>query len=75
MLASSITQKGQTTIPSQVRAALHLETGDRLGYKIKEDGTVKVFKIDPLDELYHQSLSQNLDEWSSQEDEEAYGDL
>ena len=39
-IQSTITSKGQTTIPSEVRQALGLKPGDKLRYRIGEDGTV-----------------------------------
>ncbi len=74
MLQSSMTQKGQTTIPVQIRQALKLSPGDRLCYEV-HDQEVVIKKIDPLDVLYHQSLSQSLGEWLSKEDDDAYRDL
>ncbi len=35
MLHSTITKKGQTTIPGEVRAALNIHPGDRLEYKLE----------------------------------------
>ena len=35
MLHSTITKKGQTTIPNEVRAALNIRPGDRLEYKLE----------------------------------------
>lgn len=35
MLHSTITKKGQTTIPGEVRAALNIRPGDRLEYKLE----------------------------------------
>jgi len=37
MLHSTVTKKGQTTIPSEVRAALHIQPGDRLEYIVEGD--------------------------------------
>lgn len=74
MLQSSLTQKGQTTIPVQVRQVLKLDAGDRLSYEI-HDQEVIIKKIDPLDIFYHQSLGQSLGEWLSKGDDDAYGDL
>ena len=39
-IQSTITSKGQTTIPSEVRQALGLKPGDKLRYRIGEDGRV-----------------------------------
>lgn len=40
MAESTITSKGQITIPKVVREQLHLETGDTVYFDIREDGTV-----------------------------------
>lgn len=37
MLHSTITAKGQTTIPGQIRRALHIKPGDKLAYRIEGD--------------------------------------
>jgi AbrB family looped-hinge helix DNA binding protein len=35
MLHSTITKKGQTTIPNEIRVALNIHPGDRLEYKLE----------------------------------------
>jgi antitoxin PrlF len=40
MLKSTITERGQTTIPAEVRKALSLKPHQRLTYEIREDGVV-----------------------------------
>jgi AbrB family looped-hinge helix DNA binding protein len=42
MPTSTITSKGQVTIPTEVRAALGLKQGDRLEFVVLEDGTISV---------------------------------
>ncbi len=39
---SSLTSKGQTTIPQEIRTYLGLQTGDKLEFIIEEDGRVVV---------------------------------
>ncbi len=39
MAVSTITSKGQTTIPKSVRERLHLKTGDRVEFVARDDGT------------------------------------
>jgi AbrB family looped-hinge helix DNA binding protein len=42
MAASTITSKGQITVPKAVRERLALQPGDRLSFIIHDDGTVTV---------------------------------
>ena len=37
---STLTSKGQTTLPSQIRKALHLKAGDKILYEIKGNEVV-----------------------------------
>lgn len=74
MFTSKLSSKGQVTIPKEVRVALDLRPGDQVGYEI-EDGAVRLRRVEPLDLAYHAALSETLEEWSSPEDEEAFGDL
>ncbi len=45
MFHSTVTQKGQTTIPGAVRDALHIQPGDKLEYTI--DGNQAVIRVHP----------------------------
>jgi len=71
---STVTEKGQATIPAEIRHRLKLIAGDKVGFEVSE-GKVFLRRIEPFDYLYHQSLSKTLSEWDSAEDEEAYCDL
>ena len=44
MIISTLTSKGQTTIPKPVRDALHLNTNDKIAYELHDDK----FTIYPL---------------------------
>jgi AbrB family looped-hinge helix DNA binding protein len=50
MRESTITVKGQTTLPRDVRAALGLTSGDRVRYVIL-DGEVRILKARSVKEL------------------------
>ncbi len=40
MAVSTITSKGQTTIPSEIRRRLRLKPGDRIEFVVERDGKV-----------------------------------
>ena len=74
MLMSKLSTQGQVTIPKRVRETLGLEPGDRVGYEI-DAGGVRIVRVEPFDAAFHAALSETMDEWTSQEDEEAFRDL
>jgi len=76
MLAvAKITAKGQTTIPQEVRAALHVAPGDLIAWEVGADGTATVRRVQPLDIDYLRAVEGTLSEWSGSADEEAYREL
>jgi AbrB family looped-hinge helix DNA binding protein len=42
MSEAKLTSKGQITVPKRVREVLAVQPGDRLAFRIHEDGTVSV---------------------------------
>lgn len=42
MISSTVTSKGQTTIPKEIRAAANLRPGDRIQFTVLQDGTILV---------------------------------
>lgn len=42
MPGSTVSSKGQVTIPKEVRDALRLDTGDRVLFVVRDDGTVEL---------------------------------
>lgn len=74
MHISTLTSKGQATIPAEVRKSLALKAGDKVTFEII-DHKVILQKAQPFDYQYHNALSQTLSEWDSPEDDEAYRDL
>jgi len=76
MLAvAKITAKGQTTIPQDVRTALHVAPGDLIAWEVGADGTATVRRVQPLDLDYLRAVEGTLSEWSGSADEEAYREL
>ncbi len=70
-----ITAKGQTTIPQDVRTALHIAPGDLIAWEVGADGTAIVRRVQPLDIEYLRAVEGTLSEWAGRADEEAYRDL
>ena len=72
---AKITAKGQTTIPQDVRSALHMAPGDLIAWEVRPDGTATVRRIRPLDLEYLRAVEGTLSEWTGAADEEAYREL
>ena len=51
MLESSISKKGQTTLPKPVREALGVQAGDRVRYVVFE-GEVRILPVRPINRLF-----------------------
>jgi AbrB family looped-hinge helix DNA binding protein len=51
MQESTVTVKGQTTLPRRVREALGLGPGDRIRYLLLDDGEVRILKPRPVSGL------------------------
>ncbi len=51
MIESTITKKGQTTLPKLVRETLGLQAGDRVRYVIA-DGEVRILPVRPISRLF-----------------------
>jgi antitoxin PrlF len=48
MQESTVTTKGQTTLPKDVRTALQLHPGDRVRYMILDGGEVRLVRSQPV---------------------------
>ena len=51
MQESTVTIKGQTTLPRDVRQALQLQPGDRVRYMILDGGEVRLVRSQPVTRL------------------------
>lgn len=72
---AKITSKGQTTIPADIRNALHVAPGDSLVWEVQDDGTARVRRVTPLDVEYLKAVEGTLTEWATREDADAYRGL
>ncbi len=74
MELAKITSKGQVTIPAAIRKAAQLKKSDMLTFEIEGDHLI-VRKIKAPVDVYLNGVSETLNEWISEEDEEAWSDL
>lgn len=51
MLESTLTTKGQTTLPKDIREGLNLSAGDRIRYVMLDDGQVRLLKVGSVQRL------------------------
>ena len=68
-IVSTISQKGQTTIPAVIRRLLHVYPGDMIKYDIHKDG-VQIRKIAGIDLKWAKAIESTLTEWSDPEDDD-----
>jgi len=68
---SKVSVKNQTVIPRAVRKRLGLKPGDRLRYRLTENGVV----LDKAPPSETDDPFASFSEWSSEADEKAYGNL
>jgi len=71
MITSKLTSKAQTTIPLPVRTALRLVAGDQLDYRIEGN---EVILTKAMSAAADNPFS-TFDEWASNADRKAYGNL
>jgi antitoxin PrlF len=72
---SVLSSKGQVTIPKEVRELLRLKPGDFVIYEIAGEDSVTLRRVEPYDAAFHLAVSGTLEEWGTDEDEEAFRDL
>lgn len=68
---SKVSVKSQTVIPREVRERLGLKPGDRLRYRVTEEGVL----LDKAPSSEGDDPFATFSEWSSETDEKAYGSL
>jgi len=52
MIESTVTSRGQTTLPKSVRKALGVVPGNRVRYVILDDNQVRLLPVRPLARLF-----------------------
>lgn len=75
LATSKLTTKSQATIPGKIRKILGLSPGDFVAFEINEDKKIMIRKATAIDFEFAKAIEGTLSEWSSKNDEEAYGGL
>jgi len=71
---SKVTKKYQATIPAVVRKKLHLGVGDMITFELSGQDII-IHKATAMDKVFIAALSETLNEWNSDADEDAFRDL
>ncbi len=66
---STLSSKGQTTIPAPIRRRLGIRPGDTIKYEVG-DGEVRICKAEAIDIEWARALESTLTEWSDHEDDD-----
>ena len=75
VITSKLTSKSQATIPRKIRKILGVHPGDSVTFEVNDNSKVLIRKATPIDVEFAKALEDTLTEWSSKNDDEAYGDL
>ena len=68
-LISTISQKGQTTIPAEIREKLGAKEGDFIEYEL-DGSAVRIRKLQTIDTQWAKALEGTLTEWSGDKDDD-----
>jgi AbrB family looped-hinge helix DNA binding protein len=68
---SRVTQKGQATIPAEIRKNLHIKAGDSVIF-IWQSDTVTLKKATPIDMQHLAAINATVGEWGSAEDDNTF---
>jgi antitoxin PrlF len=68
-LMSTLSQKGQTTIPQAIRETLGVKEGDILTYEV-EGASVRIRRLEKIDTEWARALENTLTEWNGDSDDD-----
>ncbi len=66
---STLSAKGQTTIPAEIRRLLDIHPGDSIRYEV-EGNSVNLCKAQKIDLQWARALEKTLSEWEGDEDDD-----
>jgi len=66
---SSVSSKGQTTLPAAVRKLLRVQSGDSILYEMEKEA-VRIRKATPLDLSWARAVESTLTKWNGPDDDD-----
>ncbi|MCV2218351.1 AbrB/MazE/SpoVT family DNA-binding domain-containing protein [Thauera sp. Sel9] len=72
---TTVAAKGRTTIPANIRKALHVSRGGLTAWEFGSEGTAVVRRTQPFGLEYRHAREGTLTEWAGDADEDAYRGL
>lgn len=69
LLSSTVTQKGQATLPVEIRRLLKIKPGDQIFFQIEKNNTILLRKLSQQDFSWAASLEKSLVEWMDESDD------
>lgn len=69
-LESTLTSKGQVTLPVELRRALNLKPGDHVVYEPDGPRSYRIRKADTIDIAWTRSLESTLSKWQGDTDDD-----
>lgn len=68
-MTSKISEKGQTTVPKEIRDVLNINSGDLIQYEV-EGNIIRLRKLDEEEDIWLKSIETTLEEWHGSDDDD-----
>ena len=70
VFSSKLSEKGQTTVPIEIRNLLKIKPGDQVFFQIEEGGKVALRRLSEQDFAWAASIENTLAEWTDPSDDD-----
>ena len=67
---STVSEKGQTTIPSEIRKVLGIKPGDSVEYEVVGENVVRIHRVKEVDLEWARAIESTLTEWNGDGDDD-----
>lgn len=66
---SKISEKGQTTVPKEIRDILGIHSGDLIQYEV-DGNVIRLRRLDAEENIWLKSIESTLEEWHGSDDDD-----